>query len=494
MTVNLSQIILAAEARRASVAGEVAGYLILAAADQLLRAPRGFEASDLTLDERGEVSVGRGVACESEHAGELLRTYLGELLGVARPLPPALLRATRRSGGVAELVRELEAGLIPVNRAAARRALSRLSREVSAALPSLAEADAAEPGKLLQAQAAEGRAAPRAPAPERSRVASPRVVDVTAAPAWNLRGDATMRARAQALEPAPPRAPRASQEHARAASPTAPRSAAPRSGPRSDPHLSEPPSSDLRGDSLGADLTRTDPAPPPPDVLWAPELPRAPRLPTFAATDDELTCQQPAVARRREREALVFAEVESPVDGLLLMDGDATERVPLAELGQGFEETSGLPSQIDSEADFASLAAQMGSEADFASPAAQMDSEADASAEWSSGAALHSQAVDDPEQGALSREPRAEPSVASLLAPIVAPRSPSSAVPNPQTPEPSGPRARGSSQVQDRQSDVQELLTGFQVAETRSDLELSRVLKSMAGIDLTPLAPRVAER
>ncbi|MBX3182029.1 MAG: hypothetical protein KIT72_10770 [Polyangiaceae bacterium] len=481
MTVNLSQIILAAEARRASVAGEVAGYLILAAADQLLKAPRGFEAADLTLDERGEVSVGRGAACESERCGELLRTYLGELLGVSRPLPPALLRATRRSGGVAELVRELEAGLIPVNRAAARRALSRLSREVSAALPSLAEANA-EPGRVapVQGHAAEGRVAPRAPALERpQRVASPRVADVTEAPAWNRRGDATMRARDQASH----RAPRALQSHA--VSP-APRSDAPRSdAPRSDPRRSEVPPSDLRGDTPRTDLAQTDPAPPPPDVLWAPEVPRAPRVPTFAATDDELTCQQPAVARRREREALAFAEVESPIDGLLLADGDATERVPVAELAQGFEGAGGFELQVDSEADFEPP--QMHSEADF-SPR-QMSSRADSE---QLGASLHTPG--EAPRSAPSREPRAEPSVASMLAPIVAPRSASSATPNPQTLEPLGPRALGSSQVRDRQSDVQELLTGFQVAETRSDLELSRVLKSMAGIDLTPLAPRVAER
>lgn len=147
MSVNFKQIIIAGEHRLASVAGEVAGYLILAAADGLLSGPRDISYENILLDERGEVVFGPAAPSDEEECALVLRELLGELLGVARPLPPALFRVIRRSGGgLNELIRELEAALIPVNRAAARRALSRLYREVKQATPALAQLLAAQPG------------------------------------------------------------------------------------------------------------------------------------------------------------------------------------------------------------------------------------------------------------------------------------------------------------------------------------------------------------
>lgn len=341
MSVNLEQIVVAGEVRKASVAGEVAGYLILAAADELVRAPREFSTVDVLLDERGTVTVGRGRACESEQTAQLLRECLGELLGVSRPLPPALLRATRKNTGqVSDLIRELEAALIPVNRAAARRALSRLQREV------------------IQAEQTIGQ-----------REIRPRRVP---APQMHSRMEIKARrpeARGEALE----RAPREPQ--------------VPRDG-------------------------RTDPAPP----RWADEqveLPAPPRVPSLDypplqvldAEREEVTAAQPIVARKLARhldEADGWFEQTANEPWLHLAEGDATERVPDVEAHFG-----GAPPQA---------------------PAVPV--------------------------------------------------------------QPAGPPVSGSSRVSDRKSDVSQLLSGFAVAEERSDEELGRALKAMAGLDLTPLAAK----
>ncbi|MGE0324762.1 MAG: hypothetical protein AB7S68_20745 [Polyangiaceae bacterium] len=385
MTVNLEQIVVAGEARKASVAGEVAGYLILLAADQLLRAPREFESVDLVLDERGSVSVERGIACDSELAADLLRESLGELLGVSRPLPPALLRATRKSSDVADLIRELEAALIPVNRAAAKRALSRLYREVMLAEQTVGTRQVRKP------------AAARKPAAQKPATQKPRrrEREVTAAPERaarqldNLHAE-TSRRRSQARP----------ERHVE------------------ERHVEELPARPEREQHAPEyHAARTDPAPPrwEREEVSLPPPPKVPELtyPGLHQEPEEVTAPQPVVARRIARQIDEDSEwLEATGDGLVFAEGDATERVP-------------------------AVAA-------------------------------------DPFRVSFEEE--------SPGAPVVEPE---------ETPEPipCAPVVVGSSRVRDRKSDVSELLSGFQVAETRSDEELSRALKAMVGLDLTPIAP-----
>ncbi|MCA9626584.1 MAG: hypothetical protein KC766_02905 [Myxococcales bacterium] len=367
MTVNLEQIVVAGEARKASVAGEVAGYLILLAADQLLRAPREFGSTDLVLDERGSVGVEHGVACESELAADLLRESLGELLGVSRPLPPALLRATRKSSDVGDLIRELEAALIPVNRAAAKRALARLYREVKLAEQTVGAREVRRP------------------------LADP--------------------VRRKRPQPASRRGERAPVEAKR------PAEREPRSAEDSPVEKSQRPAPAPREPLLSG---RTDPAPP----RWIedePSLPPPPRVPALhypelAQEPEEVTAQQPVVARRIARQIDEDSQwFEAGSEGLVFAEGEATERVPAV----GVE--------------------------------------------------------DDPFRVAFEEE-----SAAVEVAP---------AAPGEEPESPGAPPVPGSSRVRDRRSDVSELLSGFQVAETRSDEELSRALKAMVGLDLTPIAP-----
>jgi hypothetical protein len=70
---------------------------------------------------------------------------------------------------------------------------------------------------------------------------------------------------------------------------------------------------------------------------------------------------------------------------------------------------------------------------------------------------------------------------------LVAPEPPQPAEveqPSEPAPEPESPR------FAPRRSDVSELLRGFAVTEARSDRELCRDLKALAGVDLTPPPPR----
>jgi hypothetical protein len=132
MSVKLHEVMGAARGRSASLAAEVAGYLVLAAADQVAGAPRATGWEDVALLEDGSVRVISGTPCDDARAERTLRSLLGQLLLEASSVTPALLRAGHKATGtgVDALVRELEAALIPVNRGAARRALSRLYRDV----------------------------------------------------------------------------------------------------------------------------------------------------------------------------------------------------------------------------------------------------------------------------------------------------------------------------------------------------------------------------
>ena len=138
MGVTLSEVKRAARAHRAPLAGESAGYLVLAIADQVLQAPRLVQADEVQLTEDGALRVMAGRASSEEDAELSLRSALDQLLLVSTSGSAALTRASRRTApvGLSGLVRELEAALIPVNRSAARRALSRLHRETARALES----------------------------------------------------------------------------------------------------------------------------------------------------------------------------------------------------------------------------------------------------------------------------------------------------------------------------------------------------------------------
>ena len=136
MNVTLADVLSGAAAHAVPLTAECAGYLVLAAADQAALAPRRMLAAELELCADGSVRVTQSRACEEAESERDLRALLDELLLAASSVTPALLRAGRRAstGSLATFVREIETALIPVNRAAARRALARLQRETLRAL------------------------------------------------------------------------------------------------------------------------------------------------------------------------------------------------------------------------------------------------------------------------------------------------------------------------------------------------------------------------
>jgi hypothetical protein len=135
VSVSIGEIIAGASVHAVPLAGECAGYLVLAAADQALSAPRRIGPGEVRLFDDGTVRVeGARAADETDSEGDL-RALLDALLLRASSATPALLRASRRAPGrgILSLVREIETALIPVNRAAAHRALARLERETERA-------------------------------------------------------------------------------------------------------------------------------------------------------------------------------------------------------------------------------------------------------------------------------------------------------------------------------------------------------------------------
>jgi hypothetical protein len=131
--VTLLDVLGAAQAGQVALAPETAGYLTLGVADALAATPRAPEATDVVLSEDGAVEVLAGGSASPRAAEMAARSMLSQLLGVAGNRAPALSAAAKKRAneGPAHFVVELEAALIPVNRAAARRTLARLFRETA---------------------------------------------------------------------------------------------------------------------------------------------------------------------------------------------------------------------------------------------------------------------------------------------------------------------------------------------------------------------------
>ena len=131
--VTLLDVLGAAQSGQVALAPESAGYLALSLADALATAPRCPEATEVLLSDGGRVDVLARTPTSDRAAEAAGRALLAQLLRVAGSQAPALAAAAKKTAavGVSALVRDLEAALIPVNRAAATRALARLHRETS---------------------------------------------------------------------------------------------------------------------------------------------------------------------------------------------------------------------------------------------------------------------------------------------------------------------------------------------------------------------------
>lgn len=134
LSVSLPEVLAASSVRAASLVPETSGYLALAIADASARLPFRLDDGLVSLTTEGTVKVGRGtVIVTPDESARRVRDVLARLLAQSIGSAPGLATAARprreTADGVDGFIRELEAALVPVNRAAARRALARLARE-----------------------------------------------------------------------------------------------------------------------------------------------------------------------------------------------------------------------------------------------------------------------------------------------------------------------------------------------------------------------------
>ncbi|MFT3769323.1 MAG: hypothetical protein QM820_28125 [Minicystis sp.] len=212
--VTLDEVFAAAAVRAASLVPETSGYLALAVGDATSRLPFAIDDRMVMLTTEGNVGITkRGEVLPPKQAAAGLRDMLARLLavstGTAMPALAAAARTREESDrGVEAVVGEIEAALIPVNRAAARRALARLARETI---------KAKEQGKVKpRASVRPAAEAPKAEAPrvEVAKVEAPKAaVEALKVEAQKVGAATIERTRVEAPAAAPRKVEAAPVEH-----------------------------------------------------------------------------------------------------------------------------------------------------------------------------------------------------------------------------------------------------------------------------------------
>ncbi|MGD0529549.1 MAG: hypothetical protein ABSE49_30705, partial [Polyangiaceae bacterium] len=132
-SVTLDEVFAVVVQKRVPLAPELAGYLVLEIAEHADPVGGDVDPRSVFVGDEGTVALVKprrdGATGDAEAS---IRSALARLLEASGSQTPALAAASKRKSGtgLAALAEELEAALIPVNRAAGRRALARLAREV----------------------------------------------------------------------------------------------------------------------------------------------------------------------------------------------------------------------------------------------------------------------------------------------------------------------------------------------------------------------------
>lgn len=132
-SVTLDQVFAVVGTKRVPLAPELAGYLVLEVAEHADPNGGDLDPKSVYVSEEGIVALVKPKRESAPGDAEAsIRAALARLLEASGSQTPALAAASKRKNGsgLAALAEELEAALIPVNRAAGRRALARLAREV----------------------------------------------------------------------------------------------------------------------------------------------------------------------------------------------------------------------------------------------------------------------------------------------------------------------------------------------------------------------------
>ncbi len=496
MSVKLHEIMSAARARSASLAAEVAGYLVLAAADQIAGAPRALGFDDVTLSDEGQVRVGGGHSADDTAAEHGLRAMLGLMLLDASSVTPGLLRAAHKGSGagIEGLIREIEVALVPVNRAAARRALARLYRDVARARDSgrmaawSAPALAPAPAPAAATAAVPTRATPPALPEPRVPTPAPVVAEIDLGAVLSRQSE-----------------PPAVAEGER--SWLTPESVAVM--PVQWPAAAAPLDDDELCTAIPVFVEELRAETPRPALPYVPDLevPESAPAPEVRRTSPEpVTVPAPLVAPSAARDAgadsrtpllgsaLPILELAPPLESseptpgvLVLVGDDATERVP------------SVMDEQDAEVERA-LAEVSAAFADLCDPIEGLETHDPPVAD-------HELVYADADAAPTPSPMLATPSpMLATPSPMLATPSPMLATPSP-VPAPSAPRdvlsrladrperpARheyAPPRYAPRKSDVSELLSGFGVAAVRTERELCSDLKALAGVDETAPPPLV---
>src|SRR6185437_3891010 len=160
--------------RRVPLAPELAGYLVLEIAEHADPGGGDVDPRAVFVSEEGTVALVKPRKEGPQGDAEVsIRGLLARLLDASGSQTPALATACKRRtpAGLPALAEELETALIPVNRAAGRRALARLAREVRRvtlgvgrnALPSSSDSGPSSRRASLASQPAHAAAEPLPP-------------------------------------------------------------------------------------------------------------------------------------------------------------------------------------------------------------------------------------------------------------------------------------------------------------------------------------------
>src|SRR6185369_4907959 len=134
--ITLEQMVSGLKARRTRIPAEIGAYVALEVAEHLMRGPARATPSDIRIGDDGTVSlfVTPNTADEDAAAQSVIEVLATTLVAAGTGVPNVLIRLVEEKppsgpGCLALLTSELESSLVPLNRAAARRVLSRMTRD-----------------------------------------------------------------------------------------------------------------------------------------------------------------------------------------------------------------------------------------------------------------------------------------------------------------------------------------------------------------------------
>lgn len=134
--ITLEQMVAGLKARRIRIPAEIGAYVALEVAEHLMRGPARATPGDIRIGDDGTVSVfvTANTADEDQAARSVVEVLATTLVAAGTGVPNILIRLVEDQppsgpGCLAMLTSELESSLVPLNRAAARRVLSRMTRD-----------------------------------------------------------------------------------------------------------------------------------------------------------------------------------------------------------------------------------------------------------------------------------------------------------------------------------------------------------------------------